>query len=262
MGGAVVGLADDGSALFYNAAGLGWLRRAALLSCYDSRPGTASYGQVSATLPRFGAGVSYFDFGEVPETDEFGNVTNTFSYREFTFVGAAGLRAADLPFVPRSTWAERIGLGLAVKVVVVSTLEPGSGSGFALDLPLLLRGDSTGFISGYGVGVVAENLVGIPIRYGSGREEDWPKKLTMGASLELLHQTVVVLDITTEKTFCFGAEWTPIPTASLRSGLSYDGVWMWSSGIGVRVGSFAFDCALVIHPYLIGQFRGSLEFHW
>jgi len=262
MGGAFVGLADDGTALSYNTAGLAGLRRSSLLSSYESRPGTSSYGQVSAALPHFGAGITLFDFGEVSETDEYGNTIGSFSYRDYGFVAGVGVKAADLPFVPRNAWAERIALGLSAKSVVVSTLDAGSGSGFAVDLSCLLRTNSTGLITGCGVGVVAENVVGIPIRYGSGHEEDWPRKLTIGTSIELRDQVVLALDVTTEKTVCVGAEWTPIPSFSLRSGIGYDSLWRWSLGIGARFGSFSFDGAIVTHPYLNAQFRGSLEFGW
>ena len=262
MGGAFVGLADDGASLFYNAAGLAWLRGSSLLSSYESLPGAASYGQVSATLPHFGAGVTLFDFGEVPETDEYGNTIGSFSYRDYAFIAGVGVRVADLPFVARNSWAERIALGVSAKFLVVSTLDGGSGSGFALDLPVLLRAGSAGFVTAYGVGVVVENAVGIPIRYGSGHEEDWPRKLTMGASVELRNQLVLALDVTTEKTMRVGAEWTPIPSLSLRSGIGYDGLWRWSLGIGARFGSLVFDGAVVTHPYMDSQFRGSLCVAW
>ncbi len=60
MGGAFVGLADDGNALFYNAAGLAWAQGLSVLSSYEARPGTASYGTISASLPHFGFSIHYF----------------------------------------------------------------------------------------------------------------------------------------------------------------------------------------------------------
>jgi hypothetical protein len=121
MGGAFVGLADDGNGLSYNAAGLAWAQGLSVLSSCEARPGTASYGNISASLPHFGFGIHYFDFGDVPETDEFGNILGTFSYRNYALIAAAGVKAGDLPFLARIRLTESIGFGLKVKLLKVST---------------------------------------------------------------------------------------------------------------------------------------------
>jgi len=266
LGGAFVGLADDGNALFYNPAGLAWVDGLSILSSYEARLGTAGCGTLSASLPHFGFGVHYFDFGEVPETDEFGNVIGTFSYRNYALIAAAGMRAADLPFLARLPLAENIGFGIGVKLLKVSTLDPGNGSGFALDLPFLFRSESPSprlpIITSYGFGFVIENLIGLPIKYGSGHQENWPRKVVIGTSLELLDQVILAMDITSEKSVHLGAEWTPIPAVSFRSGLKYEDIWMWSLGMGVRFKNFEFDYAVVLHPYLNSQLRGSLAVSW
>jgi len=266
MGDAFTGLADDGNTLFYNAAGLAWVQDFSVLSSYEALPGTASYGHLSASLPRFGFGIHYFDFGEVPETDEFGNIIGTFSYRNYAFIAAAGVKAGDLPCLTRIPFAGNIGFGLKAKLLKVSTLEPGSGTGFALDLPLLFRSESASprvpFITSYGVGVVIENLIALPIKYGSGHQENWPRKVVIGTSLELLDQVILAMDVTSEKSVHLGIEWTPIPAVSFRSGLKYEGIWMWSLGIGTRFRNFTFDFAVVLHPYLNSPLRGSLAVSW
>jgi len=266
MGGAFVGLADDGNALFYNVAGLAWAQGLSVLSSYEARPGTASYGDLSASLPHFGFGVHYFDFGEIPETDEFGNAIGTFSYRNYTLIAAAGMRAADLPFLARMPLAKNIGFGLKAKLLKISTLAPGSGSGFAIDLPFLFRSESPSprvpIITSYGFGLVIENLIGLPIKYGSGHQESWPRKLIIGMSFGLLDQVILAMDVTSEKSVRFGVEWTPIPALSLRTGLRNEGVWIWSLGIGTRFRNFVFDLAVVPNPYLNSQIRGSLGVSW
>lgn len=266
MGGAFVGLADDGNALFYNPAGLAWTQDLSVLSSYEARPRTASYGNLSASFPHFGFGIHYFDFGEVPETDEFGNILGYFSYRNYALIAAAGFKAGDLPFLARMPLAESIGFGLGVKLLKVSTLEPGSGTGFALDLPFLFRSESPSprvpIITSYGVGVVIKNLIGLPIKYESGHQENWPRKVIIGTSLELLDQVILVMDITSEKSIRLGVEWTPIPAVSFRSGLKNEDVWIWSLGMGTRFRNFAVDFAVVLHPYLNSQLRGSLTVSW
>jgi len=266
MGGAFAGLANDGNALFYNPAGLAWAHDLSILSSYESRPGTASYGNLSASLSHFGFGVHYFDFGDVPETDDFGNILSTFSYRNYALIAAAGMKAADLPFLARMPLAESIGFGLKAKLLKVSTLDPGSGTGFAIDLPFLFRSEFPSprfpIITSYGVGVVIENLIGLPIKYESGHQENWSRKLILGVSLEFLDQVILAMDVTSEKSVYLGMEWTPIPAVSFRTGLKNEGVWIWSLGMGIRFRNFVFDLAVVPHLYLTSQLRGSLAVSW
>ena len=266
MGGAFVGLADDGNALFYNPAGLAWGQGFSILSSYEARPGTASYGNVSASLPHLGVGIHYFDFGGVPETDEFGNVIGTFSYRNYAIIAAVGMKIADLPFFSRGSMAKNIGFGIGVKFLKVSTLEPGSGSGLTIDLPFLFRSKSPSpripIITSYGFGVVIENLVGLPIKYGSGHQENWPRKMVLGTSLEFLDRIILAADITSEKNFHLGLEWTPISAVSFRGGLKYTDMWIWSLGMGLGFRNFLFDFTVVPHPYMNSQLRGSFEMHW
>jgi len=229
MGGAFVGLADDGNALFYNPAGLAWAQGLSVLSSCEARLGMAKYGHVSAVVPHFGFGVHYFDFGEVSETDEFGNLLGTFSYRNYGLIAAAGIKAADLPILARIPLAESFGFGLKVKFLRVSTLEPGSGSGVVIDLPLLFRSESPSprvpSITGYGFGMVIENLIGVPIKYESGHQETWPSKAIMGMWLQFLNQVNVAIDLTSEKDFRLGVEWSPISDMSLRVGLKHESMY-------------------------------------
>jgi hypothetical protein len=218
----------------------------------------ASSGELSLTYDRLALAVLYFDFGAVPETDESGSLIGTFSYRNYAFVAGVGVTAADLPFAPRSAFAKQIAFGLSAKFLTVSTLVPGSGSGLTLDLSVLFSGDSTGPVSDYGIGLVFQNLIGIPIQYGSGYREDWPTQLTLGGSLEILNHVILALDLTSEKSLRFGVEWTPVPVLSVRSGLRREGIWMLDLGIGVRFRNLSFDCAFVTHPYLSNQVRASL----
>ena len=266
MGGAFAGLADDGNALFYNPAGLAWGKGFSILSSYEARPGIASYGSVSASLPRFGFGIHCFDFGEVSETDEFGNVIGTFGYRNYALIAGTGVKAGDLPFLARMLLAENVGFGVGAKLLKVSTLDPGNGTGFAIDLPFLFRSESPSprvpIITSYGFGIVIENLIGLPIKYTSGRQESWPRRLALGASFELMSQVILAMDVTSEKSVRFGVEWTPVPAVSFRSGLKYEGIWMWSFGMGLRFRNFVFDFTAVPHAYLNGQLRGSFVVNW
>ena len=70
------------------------------------------------------------------------------------------------------------------------------------------------------------------------------------------------MDATTDDCVGLGFEWTPIPYVSFQGGLKHEGVWMGSLGMGVRFKNFTFDCAVVLHPYLNNQLRGSLTVFW
>ena len=266
LGGAFVALADDESALFYNPAGLAWNDGLSLLSTYEVRPLTGGYGHISAVRGNLGLGIHYFDFGDVPETDEFGNILGTFSYRNVALVAGAGVSASNLPYLSSMTLAESVAFGLGVKLLNVDTLEPGNGIGFAVDFPFLLRVDSPPFgqpyITQFSFGVQLQNILGMPISYESGHSEDWEKKVVVGTSVELLQQWIVAIDLASDGNLHLGVEWNPVSALSVRLGLKRDGVWTGSMGIGMLFGNLAFDLALVAHPYLHNQIRGSFGVCW
>lgn len=262
MGGAFVGLADDGNALSFNPAGLAGLQGLSALSSGEVRPGIGIYGQMAVVLPRLGLGLHYFDFGDVPQMDEFGNVIGYFSYRTYTLIAGAGIRGTDLG-LKNVPLLRDLGVGIKVKYLKVSTLDPGSGSGLAFDLSLLYGGPNTGlrmgFLTGFGLGFVLENVVGVPIRYGSGHQEDWPRAVTFGLSATLFNSWILVTDFPVGKGVRVGLEWRPVSAVAVRAGLKNEDVLIWSLGLGVRYGMFALDYAFVAHPYLAGQHRLSFE---
>jgi hypothetical protein len=266
MSGAFVGLADDGNALFYNSAGLGWKEAISIISSYETRPATAGYGGVSASLPHLGLGINYFDFGDVPETDKFGNVLGTFSYRNYAIIGGLGIKMSDVPILARMPLAENIGVGLKAKFLKVSTLEPGSANGVSTDLTFLFRSERISnrvpVITGYGFGVVVESIIGFPLKYGSGHQENWPREIVVGTSLDFVDQFILAVDVTSAKSIQLGMEWSPIAALSLRGGLKKEVTWLWSLGMGLEYGNFVFDFAVVPHSYMNSQLRGSLSMKW
>ena len=265
MGGAFVGLIDEKSALFSNPANLAWGEKLTVLSTLQTRLATASCGDILASLNNFAVGAHYFDFGDVPETDDLGNVTGYFSYRNYTFVAAAGFKI-KLPSLVRIGLGESIGCGVRAKLFKTDTLTPGDTTGVSVDVSLLLRGELSNTrgipIEGYALGLLFENLVGTPISYGSGHQEELPKRATIGGSLLLTNQAIISADLTSTQDVRFGVEWTPTPALSIRGGLKNEGVWIWSAGLGLLVRDFTFDLAIVSHPYLNKQFRGSLGVCW
>ncbi len=265
MGGAFVGLIDDKSALFSNPANLAWGEKLTVVSTLQTTLATASSGDILASFKNFAIGVHYFDFGDVPETDESGNLTGYFSYRNYTFAAAAGFKI-NLPSLVRMGLGESIGCGIRAKLFTTDTLTPGNTTGVSVDVSLLLRGELSNVrgspIEGYALGLLFENLVGTPIGYGSDHQEELPRRATIGGSLLLTIHALLSVDLTSTQDVRFGVEWTPTSALSIRGGLKNEGVWIWSAGLGLLVRDFTFDLAIVSHPYLNKQFRGSLAVYW
>jgi len=265
MGGAFVGLIDDKSAVFSNPANLAWGEKLTVLSTLQTRLATASCGNILASFNNFAIGVHYFDFGDVPETDELGNLTGYFSYRNYTFVAGAGLKI-NLPSLVRMGLGENLGCGVRAKLFKTETLTPGNTTGVSVDVSLLFHGELSNTrgspIEGYALGLLFENLVGTPISYGSGHQEELPKRATIGGSLLLTNHAIISVDLTSTQDVHLGVEWTPNPALSIRGGVKNEGVWTWSAGLGLLVRDFTLDLAIVSHPYLNKQFRGSLGVSW
>jgi len=266
LGGAFIGLVDDSSAVNCNPAGLAWCSGLSLASSAETRPATAGHGHVTARLQNLGMSVHYFDFGDVPETDEFGNVIGTFSYRNYGLLAATSVSASNIPILSSMQLADCIAFGLSTKLVIVDTLELGDGSGFAADLSFLLRLDDPWFagplLARLAFGMVAENLFAVPVTYNSGHTESWEKRVSIGLSAEALEQFVACMEVRSTEALHLGLEWSPVPALALRCGLKRDGIWICSFGLGVRPANYVFDYALVLHPYLSNQHRASFAVSW
>jgi len=267
MGEAFVSIADDANAPFYNPAGLAWNNGGfSILSSCEVRPSTSTYGHVSAVFGNFGLGVHYFDFGEIPETDEFGSTIGTFSYRSYLILAGAGISGDDLPFISSFKLSESLGCGLSVKMHRVDTLESGDGSGLSIDVPFLLRIDDPPFgepyVTCFSFGVRLQDVLGTPMTYESGHEEAWVAKVVMGSSIEFADRITLATDVSSDGGIRFGLDWRPVTALSVQCGLKRQGVWMWSFGMGTNIKNLSVNLATVIHPVLHNQIRGSFTAKW
>lgn len=260
LGGAFVGLASDSNALFFNPAGLAALTSISFLSSAEIRPEDNLAGQVAVTFPHLGLGLHFFDFGNVPQIDEQGNIIGSFSYRTYAVVAGAGISMADLGLhnVPL---LRDLKFGIKAKFYTVRTLEPGSGSGWAFDLSLFYGGAGRGSgarpLFTFGLGMIVENVLEIPIKYKSGHEEHWPRAVTVGLSATLFNSWTLLADLAVGKGLRLGVEWQPASALAIRFGLRSEGIPMASFGLGVRYGLLALDYAIVLHPHLAPQHRLS-----
>ena len=263
MGGAFVGLANDASAIFLNPAGLGWSDGFRILSSFERRLGSASLGTIAACFSRFGLGVHLLDLGRLTLTDPTGNPVGEFTYRNIGLVAGAGLRASDVPILQNIPFADTMAVGLRLRVLRVDTLDAGDATALAFDVPVLFRSEKLPFddeiLTGFGVGLVLENLIAPPIHYANGHEEQWERTVTMGLSMEFVDHVTMAIDLTSERCLRLGAEWRPMAPLAIRTGLRHEGTWIPSLGLGVQFGVYALDLTFVSHPLLTNQLRASFS---
>ncbi|MEN6369403.1 MAG: hypothetical protein ABFD77_06855 [Thermotogota bacterium] len=266
LGEAFVGLADDQAALAYNPAGLGWFHGSSVILSREQRELGMSCGDLAAVFGRVGAGVAYFDFGDVPEADQYGNIVGSFSYRSRVFLVGAGARLADLPALSGMRFAESLGFGLVGKYVATDTNKPGTCSGLSVDATALFRCDTplSGIpqISRLSFGGALRNLLATPLAYESGHSEHRQTTADVGMAMEIEDKVRISLEVTGAPTAHLGVEWLPVPSLALRFGIKQDGAWIWSIGAGLHIGWLVFDIATVNHPYLGSRMRVSLGSSW
>jgi len=284
MGGAFTGLSDDENALFYNPAGLAYLGiETRFSSFYEGHFGLTDYGQMALAARGMGLGVLLFNSRPIVRRDERGEELGRFSY---SAVGLAAAYATTLGGLPLPSPLElelpggldRLALGARLKLYRVKTLKEGSGLGLALDPSVMFE---LGRVSAGGLeleslrlGLVLENLLGLPVEFGSGHREHWPLGFRLGGSLSF-RGLIVAADLESDGTFHLGGEYrlagmgmgTGIRKRvtdskagtetgaggdlSIRGGLLLGGGRAsFSTGLGLRLNNFRVDYALAAHPQL------------
>ena len=265
MGEAFVAVADDEEALFYNPAGLAYQKRLGVSAFYESRFVSSHYLNASFALPRWSAGLSVFSFGGVEQRDDQDTVKGAFNYSSYALMGAAGLSLSDLPLAATKGMSA-LALGLRVKSLFISTLDPGNGFGLGMDPSLMLSLTNLnlgGFrVEALRTGLFLENLVSTGTSY-SGRSEPWPLKLRLGTAL-LLKDVAVGLDIGVPFQFHLGSEvrlqLPELGELAIRLGgiIEHDAFSL-TLGLGIQVQDFQFDYAFISHPQLPGSHRLALS---
>jgi hypothetical protein len=269
MGEAFSGLADDEYALFYNPAGLATLAggRASLL--YQTHFGASTYFSAYGSFGSLGAGLTFFDFGQVPCLtsanqpcrDAQGKTISSFGYSSFAVVAGWGAPMRSLPFL--SALPEGLALGLRVKFVSISSFDPVKFqslgiTGFVLDPSFLWALGKFGPVDRVRVGLVLENLLGLA--FGAPAGENFPIGVRLGASASLMGLVTLSTDLSLADGFHLGAEYTltnlgPLNALSVRAGLlTRTGLGI-SLGLGVLFAGLQIDYALFLHPDLGGS-------HW
>jgi len=266
MGGAFVGLAEGEHAIYYNPAGLAFLRELYVGGLFESRFARATYGTVSFALPNLGGQLLFLSIGGITQRDEQGVPLGDLGYSQLGFLAGAGLALGEPPL----DLGLPLAAGLQFKFYRVNTLEPGSGTAFSLT-PSLLWVQERFTLGGLPVralrlGLIAQNLLGLGITYGSGHREPWSPGLRLGVGLLLPAGLTFAIDLDVlAGSFHLGGEWTlsgleldtfGLGELSLRLGVRNLGeIIAPGVGFGLRVSDFRIDYAFVMHPELAGVHR-------
>lgn len=269
LGGAFAGLSDDESAVFYNPAGLAYLgRHTRFGSLYEGHFGLTDFGQMAVGHKGLGLGLLLFNSRPIIQRDDQGNPIGEFNY---SAVGLAAAYASTLGGLPMPltlpAGLERLALGARLKLYRVKTLEEGSGATLAFDPSVMF---DFGRLAAGGLeldwlrlGLVLENLLGLPMEFGSGHIERWPLGFRFGGSLAF-RGLIAAADLESDGTFHLGIEYhlglagpaalaglgEGSPSLALRGGLILGRRASFSVGLGLGLKGFQIDYAFSAHPQL------------
>jgi len=244
MGDAFTALADDGSCLYWNPAGLVQLKDKQLLVSYNSWFAGIRRGYISFTLPlskgeSAGVGTNYLDMGTLEGRDEEGNPTGNFGASDIHIFAGYADKFKSISWGITAGWLEDK-IEKDTKTTFIGNI--------GLMYPLSER---------FTLGVVAQN---IGSKLGS---DPLPLTFKVGAASKSKILTFA-LDITksqdNEIYYCIGAEWWLKDILALRAGYktNQDIGQGLTAGIGYKFGRNCLDYAYVPYGDLGDTHRVSL----
>jgi hypothetical protein len=254
MGGGCSALADDGSALFYNPSGLGWLEDYQLFTSYQRPFGFDFLEHLAASviipLPKYGvAGLGFQSFGVTYQGEDLES-EKTFSLSHgFSLMGDVHSSLALGYSV--NLYSLEFGTGLDEQPL-------GSAQTVGLDVGILavLRHRTR-------MGAVMRNL-NRP-RMGQGYREDLPRYMSFGIAYQPYHGVVTVVDLAKkfgqDTQINGGMEAHIVPFLALRFGVQTKPDRL-MGGVGFNYQGVHLDYALINHSVLplTHQFAISYRF--
>jgi hypothetical protein len=234
-------MANDGTALGSNPAGLA-LDEAIVLSSFLARDyGAVSYGAVAASFPYGGVQLSQIDSGPIATPD------GALRYIARSLVGGA---AAG--FGP-------VAVGVRGKLYWLSN--PATASGWAVDPGILVV---TEWLR---VGIVLENAWSRAVRFADGHDEPWMRSLTFAVAMSVEAVSDVWWTAMVEGRDLFArrparlAAGTEVWIGPLALRAGFDGTSP-TFGLGIQFSRYALDWAYGAHADLGGGHRLSLTFRF
>jgi hypothetical protein len=259
LGDAVVALADDPSALFFNPAGLSQLRSTSLSINHNSYLAgsfeeTLLFGLPAGPLGGFAAALQYVSWGSLDERDPYGVELGSFTDSDTAFSAGWGMPVMNNLFVGLALQGEQqkivdtLYTGLSGDLGFLWLLAPGLRGG------LSYRGWGTA-LAGY---TPAQDL-----RLGVS------EFLTLGKDADVRPLLVGVWEPNGVSRIQAGLEGTMASNFSLRVGYQgalsdnqIGGLTGFTAGAGARLGSFLLDYAFVPYGDLGTSHRISLGYEF
>jgi len=251
MGGAFSAVADDGTTIYWNAAGLPWIGHQEITGGYANLYGSDIRDNfVSFTLPltpNQAAAVDWYHSGYNDTELDFGENRIDLAYgRKFGSRVSAG---AVLKYLDRNT--------------ALDGSEVRRGSGWGADFGVLAQP-----VASLRLAALAQDAFDTRLHYGDGGESSvaFPRTWRVGAAFTPRPWGTLAVD--GDDRLHVGAELRPVDMVALRAGYQSDlggpEETTWSFGAGVRWSIFRFDYAYEEHPVLGGtsHFGLSLGFNF
>jgi len=243
MGEAFTALADDGTAFYWNPAGLAQIEKIEVSTMYNMHFQAINQGYISLASPLLegviGLGINYVDMGQIEGRDEYGNPTGNFGASDIHLFGGYANKLKNICWGLTAGWLQD-----KIKQDKKSSFLGSIGLLYSLNKYLTL-------------GVVAQN---IGSRLGS---DPLPLTFKIGAASKLKALTFA-LDIAkpqdNEIYYCLGAEWWLGNVLALRVGYktNQDIGQGLTAGLGYKFGRICLDYAYVPYGDLGNTHRISL----
>ncbi|MEA4884047.1 MAG: PorV/PorQ family protein [Clostridia bacterium] len=245
MGGAFVAVADDGTAVYYNPAGLAFVKGHNVTSMYSTAYGAGNYLSAGYAQKNIGVGLLGL-MATVGRTDEFGNPTTDFSYLDGAVLGGYAYSFGSMS------------VGGALKLYGQS-LPDNPGFGVTGDVGVMVNLPNA---AGLKLGAVGRNLLGT-VKYKSGFTDNFDRKIVVGASVNPISKLIVAADFDiTAMAGHFGAEYQIHPMVALRAGgvVGKSGESGMTAGVGFAINGFHVDYAYQMHATLPDAHRVAVGF--
>ncbi|HCT83809.1 MAG TPA: hypothetical protein DF296_01250 [Candidatus Margulisbacteria bacterium] len=225
MGSAYTAVANDSNSIFYNAAGLGEIKSAALLTSYGNVFGMASKTHASLVVPVGGGaiGIGYIGLKvrDIVRTDDAGTVQGSFSYGDTAYLLGYGL----------NTGVDWLSLGIVGKYLV-KECNGNVKRGLGIDISSLIITD----IMNIGISIHDINKTAIG-------NDVYSSRIRAGMAIKPMKNVIVSTDYY-EGSMSYGAEVSVIQEVSFQVGYVNDMVTM---GCGLSVDSIKINVAYSKH---------------
>ena len=240
MGEAFTALADDGTALYWNPAGLAQIEKTEISAMYNRHFQAINQGYLSLAFPSLGGttglGINYVGMGQIEGRDEYGNPTGNFGASDTHIFAGYANKFKNISWGLTSGWLR-------------DKIEQDIKSSFLGSIGLLYFPNKR-----FTLGVVAQN---IGTKLGS---DPLPFAFKVGVALKLKNLTLVADMPWNIEYYGLGVEWWIGNILALRAGYkATQTMATMTGGIGLKFERIHLDYAYVPYGEIGSTHRISLR---